>query len=60
MRNRDPWRERWASAEGKDRVGDGRPVHREELIKYVNILMEKEASILTVRAGNYKYGRGEN
>ena len=31
-----------------------------ELIKHVNILMKKDAGILTVRGENNRYGTGEN
>ena len=34
---------------GKCRVEDGILVHTGELMKHINILMKKEASILTVR-----------
>lgn len=56
----EPQVERRASAKAEDRVGDGRSVHKRELIKYVNILMKKEASIFTVRERNYQYGMGKN
>lgn len=56
----EPRVERRASAKAEDRVGDGKLVHKRELIKYVNILMKKEASIFTVRERNYQYGMGEN
>lgn len=60
MRSQSPWKERKASARGKSRVGDGRLVHTGELMKYIDILMKKEGSILTVTEENYRYRMGGN